>query len=490
MRLAYVAFAVVVLGCSPATRSDSCVGDACNSGTCDPGEMRDCYTGHMDTEGVGPCAGGTQMCLAAGMWGNCVGQVLPAPELCTDGIDNNCNGMIDEDIDADGDGYTTCGGDCCDSTECNDPALVNPGAFDVAGNGVDDDCDGIIDNTVPLCDQQLASDSADATDFAKAIDICQTGSVTDHKWGLIDAKLTYPDGTGTPDPNSHSIRHKFGTSTLPQGGLSFALLSSGVAAGKGDTNPAYNTSGWVSYSSTNESGFPADFVSANGGMLPNAPGCPAPFATTANDPVMLTMHVRVPSNAHSFSIKSNFYSAEFPEWTCSEYNDFFVILLDSAYNGNPPNPADKNLAFYTQPNTMMNYPVGVNLAFGNTGLFTQCVNGSTGCAGTPGTISSCVGTADLAGTGFDDPDPGECDNNSLMGGGTGWLTTTGNVNPGEVITLRIAIWDTSDHAFDSLAIIDAFTWSVDGAAPGTVIEKQANRPLAVDPATGLALPTD
>jgi hypothetical protein len=430
------------------------------------------------------------MCLAAGMWGNCVGQVLPAPEICTDGIDNNCNGMVDEDIDADGDGYTTCGGDCCDSTECNDPALVNPGAFDVPGNGVDDDCDGIIDDTVPLCDQQLASNSTDATDFAKAIDICQVGTVNDHKWGLIDAKLTYPDGTGTPDPNSHSIRHKFGTMTMPQAGLSFALLSSGIAAGKTDTNPAYNVSGWVSYASTNESGFPADFVAANGGTLPNAPGCPAPFATTANDPVMLTMHIRVPSNAHSFSIKSNFYSAEFPEWTCSEYNDFFVILLDSAYMGNPPNPADKNLAFYTAPNTMMKYPVGVNLAHGDTGLFTQCVNGTTGCAGTPGTISSCVGTNDLAGTGFDDPDSGECDSNSLNGGGTGWLTTTGNVNPGETITLRIAIWDTSDHAFDSLAIIDAFTWSVDGASPGTVIEKTANRPLVVDPNTGLALPTE
>jgi hypothetical protein len=489
MRLAFVAFAVVVVGCAPSTRSDNCVGDACNGGTCDPGQTRDCYTGHENTEGVGPCTGGTQMCLAAGMWGNCVGQVLPSQELCGDGIDNNCNGMIDEDVDADGDGYTTCGGDCCDSTECNDPALVNPGAFDVPGNGVDDDCNGIIDDTVPLCDQQLPSNSTDATDFAKAIDICQTGTAADHKWGLIDAKLTYPDGTGTPDPNSHSIRHKFGTMTLPQAGLSFALLSSGVAAGKTDTNPAYNALGWVSYSSANESGFPADFIGAHGGTLPNAPGCPAPSGSTANDPVMLTMHIRVPSNAHSFSLKSNFYSAEFPEWTCSEYNDFFVILLDSAYNGNPANPTDKNLAFYTQPNTMMNYPVGVNLAHGDTGLFTQCVNGTTGCAGTPGTISSCVGTNDLAGTGFDDPDSGECDGNSLNGGGTGWLTTTGNVNPGETITLRIAIWDTSDHAFDSLAVIDAFTWSVDGASPGTVIEKTVDLPL-VSPATGLALPID
>jgi hypothetical protein len=75
----------------------------------------------------------------------------------------------------------------------------------------------------------------------------------------------------------------------------------------------------------------------------------------------------------------------------------------------------------------------------------------------------------LTGTGFDTADDGWCDSDSLEGGGTGWLQTRGNVVPGEVITLRIAIWDTSDHILDSIAVIDAFTWSVDVAEPGTVI---------------------
>jgi hypothetical protein len=200
---------------------------------------------------------------------------------------------------------------------------------------------------------------------------------------------------------------------------------------------------------------------------------------------MLTLKVRVPTNAKSFSLKSNFFSSEYPEYTCSPYNDFFVVLLDSAYTGSPANPMDKNLAFYTPPGTSNTYPVGVNLAFGNTGLFTQCVNGSTGCktidGAVPGTISTCTSASDLAGTGFDDPSP-LCSANSLVGGATGWLTTTGNVNPGEIITLRIAIWDTSDNQYDSLALVDGFTWSVDSTQPGTVILRSdaPYNPKAVD----------
>ena len=91
-----------------------------------------------------------------------------------------------------------------------------------------------------------------------------------------------------------------------------------------------------------------------------------------------------------------------------------------------------------------------------------------------GTISTCIGTDDLAGTGFDDPrSAAACDANSLKGGATGWLTTSGNVNAGEIIKLRIAIWDTSDDALDSLAIIDGFQWSVDSTQPGTVILREA-----------------
>jgi hypothetical protein len=289
---------------------------------------------------------------------------------------------------------------------------------------------------------------------------------------VIEAKLSLTDGTGTPDPEAHAIRPRFGTGLGPQGGLSLAVISTGGAAAKNDTNPGYHD--FVSYThvGTNSSPFPADFFMANNNNLPNAPGCPDPSGTTANDPVMLTFRIRVPTNAKSFKLSTNFYSAEFPEWTCSSYNDFFVVLLDSTYNGTPPNPMDKNLAFYQPMGAMTKVPVGVNLGHGNTGLFTQCINGETGCSGQTGTISTCISTSQLMGTGFDDPEPYSCDTNSVTGGATGWLITSGNVTPGEIITLRVGIWDTSDHAYDSLAVIDGFQWSTELAQPGTVIFKE------------------
>ncbi|MCZ6816525.1 MAG: putative metal-binding motif-containing protein, partial [Planctomycetota bacterium] len=56
------------------------------------------------------------------------------------GVDDNCDGSIDEGFDGDSDGFTPIGGGDCDDADPN----VNPGAAEV-DNGVDDNCDGNVD---------------------------------------------------------------------------------------------------------------------------------------------------------------------------------------------------------------------------------------------------------------------------------------------------------------------------------------------------------
>ena len=67
----------------------------------------------------------------------------PGTAETVDGVDQDCDGLIDDGTvayDDDGDGASENDGDCNDAD-----ATVGNGAVEVAGNGMDDDCDGIVD---------------------------------------------------------------------------------------------------------------------------------------------------------------------------------------------------------------------------------------------------------------------------------------------------------------------------------------------------------
>lgn len=438
---------------------------------CAAGAEEACYAGPPGTEDVGACKPGTRTCLPDGSgFGPCEGAVEPVPEVCANTVDDNCDGVVDEDTDADGDGWGVCSGDCCDADggSCFDPELVNPGAYEFVGNTVDDDCDGKVDEAATTCDGGLASDTADALNFARAIDLCQFTTENppdpkDRRWGVISAKFSLADGTGTPSSVSRAIRPDFGDVIKPQKAKQMAVLSSGHAASQGDTLPPFAAfEQGVNTGTTSPP--PQDWWAKIGGKLPNPPGCAVPMLPSANDPVMLKLRVRVPTNAKSFSAKMYFFSAEYPEYVCSQYNDFFVALVDSLAVGNPD---DKNVAVFDDGKTK--WPIGVNLVKVATGLFTQCQGGTVGCkAGVPTSqYAGCKTTAELKGTGFDLPDADTCaPGQTIAGGGTGWLTLRGNVAPGEVMEIRFAIWDTGGHIFDSLVLLDAWEWSLDAAQPG------------------------
>ena len=81
----------------------------CNNGRdddCDPEtretplvDARKCYTGPPETEGIGSCMGGVELCINGiiGGDGECHGEITPQKEIC-DCLDNNCNHQIDEGL--------------------------------------------------------------------------------------------------------------------------------------------------------------------------------------------------------------------------------------------------------------------------------------------------------------------------------------------------------------------------------------------------------
>ncbi|NJK33344.1 MAG: hypothetical protein HC927_13610 [Deltaproteobacteria bacterium] len=172
------------------------------------------------------------------------------------------------------------------------------------------------------------------------------------------------------------------------------------------------------------------------------------------------MQIRVPTNANSFSTKMFFYSAEYPEYVCTTFNDFFVTLVNTT---DPDNPVDRNIAIYSNGN--QTWPVGVNLVAAAPNLFRQCQNGTISQCGAPKAYNGCVGTNEVLGTGFD-TNASACGHFGHTGGGTGWLTMSGNVTPGETMEIRFVIWDTGDQAWDSLVLLDDFQWSVQASQPG------------------------
>jgi hypothetical protein len=138
---------------------------------CFPLAVSSCYTGPANTSGVGVCKDGVATCAASGAaWGACSGQVVPSTDHCTDSLDNDCNGIVNDGFGKGGQGCACTPGtqqDCYDGP----PGTLGVGVcvggkktckangtgweaclgqvipdLDSCLNALDDDCNGVVND--------------------------------------------------------------------------------------------------------------------------------------------------------------------------------------------------------------------------------------------------------------------------------------------------------------------------------------------------------
>jgi hypothetical protein len=177
-----------------------------------PRQHQPCYSGPPQTLGVGVCQGGFRDCQAGGAWGPCLGEVLPSAEVCGNGLDDDCDGRVDETCPACVNPVPeVCNGldDDCDGVVDN--GVLNacgscgqvPGE-EICGNGLDDDCDGVIDQGCGGCSGSASQPCFTGPYWAAGVGVCQMGSRTcdGEFWGecrgsvLPGLEACGPDGLG------------------------------------------------------------------------------------------------------------------------------------------------------------------------------------------------------------------------------------------------------------------------------------------------------
>lgn len=437
--------------------SNGCEWNTLQDGPCScvPGQKQPCYQGAPGTNGIGVCKAGTQTCKTDGTgWGECVGQILPNYETCGNSLDDDCNGVVDDNADLDGDGWSSCGGDCCDTfgPGCTSPKEINPGAFEVPGDNVNNDCNvATLDTATDLCSTAAKFTGVTGIDMAKAMELCQFTTenppLAEKRWGVISADQLLSNGDTPTSSQLASIRDKqtaimtaYGFNVVPIKGATLAGMSTGFMRDQDDPGYAGTSTniGTTSFA-------PSSYLLANGNKLPSSKGCAGTCdaGSGARDPVNLRLRIRTPTNAKSFTYAFRFFSSEYWDFQCTKFNDFFLGLYQSTWTPDPldpmqkPLPADKNVAVdssVTPPN-----PISVN-----NGFFDVCA--PKGCNTCPAL------TGDLAGTGL------QINN---QGGATKWLYNDVPTVPGEIIQLELIIFDVEDSVNNSHVVLDNWTWNVD-----------------------------
>ncbi len=154
-------------------------------------------------------------------------------------------------------------------------------------------------------------------------------------------------------------------------------------------------------------------------LLPSLQDHDYPPMGAPGDTATLQFSLQVPPWAQSFSFKFIFCSREYPEWIGSEYNDLFEVdMVNDAWTD--------QIVFDAFGN-----PISIN-----------------------NTLFVVTDPGDLTGTGFD------------QDGCTGWVQTIAPVSDTSPLDLTIQIGDVGDGLYDSVVVMDDFSFSGDDPPDG------------------------
>jgi hypothetical protein len=374
-------------------------------------------------------------------------------------------------VDGGADGATFCKNDDCDGdgysppADCNDDnALINPAAYDFVGDGLDNDCDGKVDDPVLHCETVPATPPGTPADFARAADLCAQNSKTNAgtifdplvraEWGQVSG--LGPGETLWTSMTKPTIQTDIVSSLgsdVPRQGKTMAGLANGPwAAADPRDSLALDPSGFQLSDACSDIPLAGtDCASLTNGSVSGG--------VNVQDWAELALTVQVPSNVKSVVFDFAFFSSEFNQWWDSAANDAFFVLVTS-----------KELSGQNVAHDSHGLAVTVN-----SGYFQLCpAPPGPAMLSEPAAIENCVGLdgdaaqmifGTLAGTGYDGAAKSTNDtvnavNGDLYvyGGGSGWLTTSFAVTPNEQIQMRVIIADTFDGLKDSAVLLDNMRW--------------------------------